>query len=127
METIKFRGLSLDTKKWIYGYVIFDSKKENASIVCKQGNLENHHWAVVPETVGQYVGLKDKNGKEIYSGDITNENLIVKWNILHNAWCLFSGSAMKSEMISDIYDEKGKPVKPYYDCEIIGNIHETNK
>lgn len=37
---IKFRGISLDTGKWVYGYAVFDSKKECANIVHKQGMNE---------------------------------------------------------------------------------------
>ena len=125
METIKFRGLAY-SQGWVYGSYIHSKRFAGCSnehrIFNQETGLESD---VIGETVGQYVGLTDKNGKEIYSGDITDKKLVVKWNILHNGWCLFSGGAMKSEMLSDVYDNHGKPVKPYYDCEIIGNIFEN--
>ena len=62
MREIKFRGKRIDNKKWVYGCYVFD---EYQSWIIEYG--ENIKYEVMPATVGQYIGKKDKNGKEIYA------------------------------------------------------------
>lgn len=66
MREIKFRGKRLDGKGWAFGHLV----KMWGEWHIIDWNDENTAYAVDSATVGQYTGLKDKNGKDIWEGDI---------------------------------------------------------
>lgn len=68
MREILFRGKRKDNGEWICGYLYRLSEILNPFIMLVNSNAESHE--VIPETVSQFTGLTDKNGKKIFEGDI---------------------------------------------------------
>ena len=133
---IEFRGMTHDHDKWVYGFLFY---RDNEFVIQQSepipptfsdpsGDLDNYEfYEIIPETIGQYIGLKDTNERKIYKGDIDQRGYVIKWDPLHCRWALFDGDNCVGDLIADIWDEKGKPPKLWQDSsiEIVGNEFEN--
>lgn len=136
MREIKFRGKRKDNGEWVYGSLVnnFWANSKTKSPVCEiftpaleDGDCwddyvsdENSVVEVHTESVGQFTGLKDKYGKEIYDGDIIGrrgmKNTFVEYERCR--WVLRYDEP-KAEWRQDLHNQVSLHL------EVIGNIYEN--
>ena len=137
MREILFRGKRLDNGDWVEGY-LYEHEPRLVGIVSENDEPEASKWFIArtgfadwnmprpvelvevdPSTVGQYTGLKDKNGERIFDGDIvqahfrTNHSKQIFRVTFDDGMFIFNNDYVKL------------PVRGIYGIKVIGNVHDN--
>lgn len=136
MREIKFRGKCIQSKRWVYGYYFIEERDIEDGIIWRdipqiQQRYGDHfqYFDVDLATVGQYAGLHDKNGREIYEGDILRDtdgeiyyvDFIRGCFYLKTKYISFSHLGWTEWLPMCEIDRLANPV----DFEVIGNIYDN--
>ena len=122
---ILFRGKRADNGEWVYGYLTCNNVIVSEAVDFEEGYFATEFWyKVVPETIGQFTGLADKNGTKIFDGNIVrfyddSEDESTNGVVVFNAdFCSFYVSMKGHEDIM---------LMAHWQYEVIGNIYDNKE
>lgn len=136
MREILFRGRSENGNGWVEGSLVITNIEPADDTPIKHYHIEDMTIGVFPnefqsglsetvdpETVGQFTGLTDKNGKKIFEGDACRfygdegySDYVVFWDDTHSQWAARQIDLGAKDVLDGFFSER---------CEIIGNIHDN--
>ena len=123
MREILFRGKRIDNGEWVYGDLWNCPYPQNTIRIVsftKDTGIPGER-KVIPETVGQYTGLQDKNGVKIFEGDVLKDSLgwvcLVKWDDSNGRFLGYHKKPRGDTYVCYVGREPAQ--------EIIGNIHDN--
>jgi len=147
MREILFRGKGNHDTKWVEGfYACFNGKEHRIYTGYAETDCGDHYpecFEVIPETVGQYTGLTDKNGVKIFEGDIIrayfepqnykNPPYAIGDVIFENGTFKMSVRVSKNSIEYKVFEKEDITAYSiehnflgrYYVLEVIGNIHDN--
>lgn len=129
---ILFRGFNLKNQKWLYGYYFVN---RGLHFICPNGMANPlaswEDFVVEEESVGQCTGLKDKNGKEIWEGDIVgfpislfyelddddDEFVTAKISFTYGSFAVIYRGGLEKIFLQDLCDE----------IEVVGNTYQNKE
>ena len=124
MREIKFRGKSIETGEWIYGYYVYTNDRHRIIYEDYEGFYCEEE--VDPETVGEYISLKDKAGREIYEGDILKLVLVDWSDVPEDIFTVSSEQFVEDVCYLKAIIANAIEVESQTDCiEVIGNIYDN--
>lgn len=120
MREIKFRAQRYG-REWVYGYLV---KNVTGMVFIVSADADPEEYRddrVMPETVGQYTGLTDADGREIYEGDIVRCEEFV-YEVVYEPH-RFASFGLRRD--ADVYMHYFGEAMESKDCRVIGNIHDN--
>ncbi|AKG90034.1 hypothetical protein CK09_14915, partial [Listeria monocytogenes] len=128
MRGIEFRGKIVGAEGFVYGKLLAPLASGNAYIAYDVNEVGSFVYIsrsekVDPETVGQYTGLKDKNGKKIFEGDIVDISVYdrLDWSSIKGKVVFLNGAWL----VEDVGHFAITLQSETNEIEIIGNVHEN--
>lgn len=129
MREYLFRGKRKDNGEWVKGYLYVTQKGQyEISRYSESYDCERFTAVVIPETVGQYTGLKDMNGKKIFEGDIHkfSDFFVVQFGMYIDCDTDIQGYGFYLRNLKTNYCYSFDATENEY-INIVGNIHDNRE